>query len=94
MSTRRLVFSGHATVRMIQRRVSETDVESVLASGEVIERYPDDSPYPSVLILGFVTGRAIHVVSADRPDAAETIIITVYEPNPTAWDATFRKRRS
>jgi hypothetical protein len=88
----KLVFSAHAIKRMIQRGITDADVASVLAAGEIIESYPDDTPYPSVLLLGFVAGRAMHVVAADRPDAAETIVITVYQPDRTLWDATFRKR--
>jgi Domain of unknown function (DUF4258) len=92
MTARRLVFSGHATKRMIQRGFTEAGVAGVLFAGEVIERYADDTPYPSYLVLGLVGGRAVHVVAADRPDAPEIIVITVYEPDPTLWDATFRKR--
>ncbi|XXX76541.1 DUF4258 domain-containing protein [Sorangium sp. So ce134] len=92
MTSRTLVFSAHAIKRMLQRGFSEADVASVLAGGEVLESYPDDTPYPSFLLLGFVAGRAVHVVAADRPDAAETIVITVYEPDRGLWDATFRKR--
>jgi hypothetical protein len=77
---------------MVQRGFTDADVASVLSAGEVIERYPDDTPYPSYLVLGVVSGRAVHVVAADRPDAEEIIVITVYEPHPSLWDATFRKR--
>lgn len=89
---RRLIFTGHATLRMAQRGLTEVDVEEVLASGDIIESYPEDTPYPSVLMLGFVGGRPLHVVAADRSDAAETVVITVYVPQSDRWDATFRTR--
>jgi Domain of unknown function (DUF4258) len=92
VSGRRLIFSGHATKRMAQRGFMDTDVAAVLSAGDVIERYPDDTPYPSYLVLGLVAGRPVHVVAADRSDAAEIIVITVYEPHPALWDATFTRR--
>jgi hypothetical protein len=51
----RLIFRVHALQRMFQRRITEADVREILQVGEVIESYPDDTPYPSRLILGFET---------------------------------------
>jgi hypothetical protein len=63
-----------------------------LVNGDVIEDYPNDYPYPSRLVLGFCGARPLHVVAADNPGAPETIVITVYEPDPAQWDVTFRVR--
>lgn len=46
-----IVFRTHAIQRMFQRRIDEKDVRYVLETGETIERYPDDTPYPSRLIF-------------------------------------------
>jgi hypothetical protein len=51
----RVVFRVHAIQRMYQRNVSEPQVRDVITTGEVVEDYPDDTPYPSRLVLG---GRA------------------------------------
>jgi hypothetical protein len=48
----RLVCRVHAIQRKFQREISEENVRHVLATGEIIESYPDDSPYPSFLALG------------------------------------------
>jgi len=54
MTPGRLVFRVHAIQRMFQRRISEDDdVRHILSTGEVIEAYPNDTPYPSNLILGW-----------------------------------------
>jgi hypothetical protein len=90
----RLIYRLHAIRRMFERRISVEDVEQVIATGEVIEEYPEDQPYPSNLILGFVQERPLHVVAAENAPAGETIIITVYEPDPDRWDASFRRRLS
>jgi hypothetical protein len=90
----KLVFRVHALERMFQRQVREHDVRAVLSSGTVIEAYPDDTPYPSRLILGWSGSRPLHVVAADTPEDRETIIITVYEPEPSQWESDFTRRKT
>lgn len=94
MSPNRLVFRLHAVRRMSERGISEPDVQHVLRTGDVIEDYPNDLPYPSRLVLGFCGSRPIHVVAADNAADQESIVITVYEPNPARWDSTFRTFRT
>jgi hypothetical protein len=77
---------------MFEQAIAEADVEYVLSSGEEIRAYPEDKPYPSKLVLGWVGNRPLHVVAAEHTAAGETIIITVYEPDPLRWDASFRRR--
>jgi hypothetical protein len=89
-----LVFRVHAIQRMFQRRLSVDDIHYVLASGEVIEDYPDDTPYPSRLVLGWRGARPIHVVVADNAETKETIVITAYEPDPAQWEPGFRRRKA
>jgi len=48
-----LRYSAHAVERLFQWDVTEAIVEAVLNVGELIESYPDDSPYPSRLVLGW-----------------------------------------
>ena len=93
MTFDRLVFRVHAIQRMFQRQVSIDDVHHVLKSGETIEAYPDDIPYPSSLILGWCGSRPVHIVAADNMTAHETIIITVYEPDLAQWEPGFKRRR-
>ena len=51
-----LVFRVHAIRRMFERKISVADIRQVLGAGEVIEAYPDDKPYPSRLLLGWIGG--------------------------------------
>jgi len=87
-----LIFRKHALQRMFQRGIDVEDVRSVLASGKTIIDYPDDQPYPSRLMLGWRGNRPIHVVAADTEDD-ETIIITVYEPDPALWELGFERKK-
>ena len=94
MSGRQLVFRVHAIRRMVERRISRADIRQVLERGEMIEEYPEDTPYPSRLLLGFCDSRPMHIVVADNTETQETIIITAYEPDPEQWDSTFCRRRA
>jgi len=94
MAYDKLIYRTHAIERMYKRYISKQDVHHVLERGEVIEDYPDDTPYPSRLVLGWVEDRPLHVVAADNDDMRETIVITAYEPDPLLWEPDFRKRRN
>ena len=78
---------------MFKRGVSDSDVRNIVFSGEEIEGYPDDKPYPSRLIRGFVGNRPLHVVTAENIADNEIIIITVYEPDPVLWTTDFKRRK-
>jgi len=88
----KIIFRTHAIKRMFQRRVDEKDVRTVLETVEIIEVYPDDTPYPSRLILGWLESRPLHVVAADNIADNETIVITVYEPEQDKWSLNFKRR--
>jgi hypothetical protein len=45
---------------------SEEEVRIVIKTGETIEDYPADFPYPSRLVLGWHGLRPVHVVVADN----------------------------
>ena len=89
----KLVYRVHALRRMFVRSITASEVRTVIEQGQTIERYPADTPYPSRLLLGFVGGRALHVVIAENADDDETIVVTVYEPDPALWQPGFRRRR-
>ena len=91
MASERLVFRVHALQRMAQRGILVEDVRQILETGEAIEDYADDFPYPSTLVLGRIDGRALHVVVATTP--AEKIVITVYDPDPARWEADLKRRK-
>ena len=93
MTFSRLVFRVHAIQRMFDRHIAVKDVRDVLETGELIECYADDEPYPSYLVLGFAGPRPIHVVAANDDREERTVVITVYEPTPDQWDSTFKRRR-
>ena len=84
--------SEHATKRFRERGIRIKDVRNAVKSGEIIEQYPDDYPYPSCLILGTSsTSEKIHVVMSDEGTSSR--IITAYFPDKAKWSDDLRTRR-
>ncbi len=86
-----LVFSTHALKRMFERGISVDDVRAVLKRNTVVASYPDDQPFASQLLFGRVDGKPLHVVAA-QSDTGETVVITVYRPDPLLWNVNFTER--
>jgi hypothetical protein len=78
---------------MDQWHVDAVIIPSLINEGEVIEEYPHDRPYPSRLVLWWDGSEAVHAVVADVPTTDETIVITVYRPDPGRWENDYRTRR-
>jgi Domain of unknown function (DUF4258) len=88
----KLTFRVHALRRMFARSITASEVRTVIEQGDTIEGYPQDTPYPSRLVLGYASGRALHVVVADNAHGDEVIVVTAYEPDPALWQPGFRLR--
>lgn len=85
-------FRVHAIQRMFERNITKNEIRGIISNGKVIKDYPDDIPYPSKLILGWVNNRPLHVVVAENKGNTELIIITVYEPDMNKWDSNFERK--
>jgi hypothetical protein len=78
---------------MFRRNIHEDDVETVLKNGEIIERYDEDFPLPSLLINGQTSERTpLHVVAAINYPERIIVIITTYEPDVSRWTSSFSGR--
>lgn len=93
MDCRSVRFTRHAFERMFRRKITPKEVYGVIAQGEVIASYPDDTPHPSVLMLGFTAGEPLHVVVARDAATLTCHVITVYCPDPAIWGPNFKTRR-
>ena len=71
--------------------ISRDEVKDVIESGEIIENYPDDYPYPSCLILGYSDNNPIHVVCGVSD--SELWMITAYHPDEDEWFDDNKTRR-
>ena len=63
----KMEWTSHVQQRILQREISRQDVKEAIVSGEIIENYPEDYPFPSCLMLG---RNQIHVVwsAASAPE--------------------------
>ena len=86
-------FRIHALQQMVLRHISRDDVMEIISSGEIIESFPDDMPYPSYLMNGLVKKRTLHVVISYAPDPGVLYIITAYEPDSMRWEENYRRRQ-
>ncbi len=85
-------WTGHMLKRLLQRGISQDSVVQAVLSGEIIEQYPDDYPYPSCLLLGHTaTGDALHVVCGQGD--CEVWMITAYYPDFAEWEDDLKTRR-
>lgn len=91
-STHNLRWTNHILTRLMQRGISIDDVTHALETGEIIERYPEDYPYPSYLIFGVTVKNAwLHVVCGIGIDALH--LITAYYPDPECWESDGKTRK-
>ena len=82
----------HAAERFRQRGIRTADIRNAVSTGENIEQYPEDYPFPSCLLLGSdQNGKMIHVCMSDEGTASR--IITAYYPDMNQWSADFRIRK-
>ena len=88
-----VVISKHAYSRIYERKISTKDVISGIASGEIIEQYPTDFPFPSCLVLGLTSnGEKIHVVCSIGNGALW--IISAYIPTLDKWENDYKTRKA
>ena len=91
---KKLRWTNHIFLRLVQRNISMEDVQKAILSGEIIEDYPDDYPFPSCLIFGYnCNNDIIHVVCALNDEGTELWLITAYIPEKEKWMSDFKTRR-
>ncbi len=64
----------------------------IIETGEIIEEYPTDYPYPSCLLLGISTSeKYLHAVIG--VGNGYLWLITAYYPDSKKWDDTYKVRK-
>lgn len=85
-------MSQHASNRCEQRNISKKDIKNCILTGEIIEQYPGDFPWPSCLIYGYTAdNKIIHVVVSDSGEASK--IITAYIPDTKTFEPDLKTRK-
>ena len=90
--TDQIIYSQHFLDRCRERSIRLADTETAILTGEIIEDYPTDYPFPSCLILGACSGNDIlHIVCAEGN--GHLYMISAYRPSPDKWESDWKTRR-
>ncbi len=88
----KIIWTNHVMVRLLQRNITQDDVEYALMNGEIIENYEDDYPYPSCLVFGInKENEIIHIVCGSNGESLWAI--TAYYPNNNGWEDDMKTRK-
>ena len=82
-----IVLTGHLLTRMRQRNIKYEEIKQAITTGEIIEQYPSDYPFPSCLI----NAENVHVVCS--VGEGHLYVITAYRPSLGQWEAGYKKRK-
>lgn len=85
-----LRLTQHAHQEMVEEDIALAEVLEAMATGRILEDYPQHRRGPCCLIWGeTVQGRPLHVVCTT--DLPSVVIITAYEPRPPKWVTPFQR---
>ncbi len=88
----KIAITEHARKRLVERKISVSDIIHCISKGEIIEQYEDDKPFSSCLVSGEIeNGEVIHSVVSH--DEEYLYLITAYHPDTTKWESDFRTRK-
>ena len=83
-ATENLRVTQHALREMIEEEITLSEVVETIATGLILENYPEHRRGACCLISGMTTGdRPLHVVCTTTLPVL--IIITAYEPKAPRW---------
>jgi len=88
----RYFITIHAKQRMGLRKISDEDVKLVIATGDVIEQYPEAHPLPKALFMARLKGEPLYVSCAF--DGTHAYIITVHWYDPNIWIDPWTRRKN
>ena len=86
-------ITDHADEEAQNDRLSYDEIFSSVLTGEIIEDYHDDKPFPSCLVAGNIfEGKPVHSVWAYNAETKWAVLITVYRPDPAKWVNCIKRR--
>jgi len=93
ISESKIIWTEHIAIRLRERGIKREELIECIKNGEIIEQYPDDTPYPSCLISGFCkAGKPLHVVIG-LDYGVLCCMITAYRPSLDKWEEDFKTRK-
>jgi hypothetical protein len=94
LKTKSYYLTKHAVIARLNRNITTIQLKQALFNGKIIEKYPDDTPYPSCLVLGWLeSGDPLHIVCSRGDTEPELRIVTVYQPDDEKWNSDYKVRK-
>ena len=88
-----IALTQHLTLRCEERGIVFEDIKAAISSGEIIEQYPDDYPYPSCLVHHqLCDNKYLHVVVGLGD--VRLWVITTYHPDDDKWESDGKTRKA
>lgn len=88
----KIAITEHARQRLVERGITVRDIMRCIATGEIIEQYEHDRPFPSALVLGASAGgEYLHAVLGC--DDEFIYLITAYYPDRDIWSDDLKRRK-
>ncbi|MFP4687237.1 MAG: DUF4258 domain-containing protein [bacterium] len=86
-------ITDHADEEAVADDLTLDEIFYSVHTGEIIENYPNDFPFPSCLVFGKnKKSKMIHSVWGYNTERQISILITVYTPDPKKWIDGKRRR--
>ncbi len=87
-------YRVHSLERMVEQNISFEELDEVFLDMELVETYPEDTPFPSCLVLGYTKQREpLHLVYAVDEIEEKVYIITIYKPDQRKWQKDYKRRK-
>lgn len=89
-------ISDHGYEELAADSLFAKDATASILDGIVVEDYPDYPKGRCVLVLQKDRrGKPMHVVwGIPKGSSSPAVLITAYRPDPTRWEADFKRRRA
>lgn len=89
-------ISDHGYEELAADGLFAKDATASIADGIVVEDYPEYPKGRCVLVLQKDrSGKPMHVVwGIPKGSSSPAVLITAYRPDPTRWEAGFRRRKT
>jgi hypothetical protein len=89
MSSGRVRWTYHVTMRLHQRGLTARMLADAISTLEVVEAYPQDKYLPSFLIRGESDEVVFHAQIATDVEGKNIRVVTIYVPDPNEWEEGF-----
>jgi len=88
-----IVFTQHLSLKCEQREIDYEAIKQTILTGEIIEQYPADYPYPSCLIYCLLESKK-HLHTVVGLGDNRIWIVTAYYPDKREWESDYKTRKA